>query len=204
MASNESCFLVTLDYFQKPTLGGRPTTKPKEHGTLNDHNHWFILFYSLWGPTCIEIHWINIWLRAQSHMTSHYTWGFVITLHDFGGALGRPLDTFFWALTTSWSRTQGSWLVCEVALRATSHTRPKALDLGNVRALIGRKDGDCPSSLHTRRWRPKGPKKNLWMKSLHGVLHGGLWIRVHGLLKFASGPPPRGGSYENSGKPWIF
>jgi hypothetical protein len=26
------------------------------------------------------------------------------TLHDFGGALGRPLDTFFWALTISWSR----------------------------------------------------------------------------------------------------
>ena len=26
------------------------------------------------------------------------------TLHDFGSVLGRPLDTFFWALTTSWSR----------------------------------------------------------------------------------------------------
>ena len=26
------------------------------------------------------------------------------TLHDFGGVLGRPLDTFFWALTISWSR----------------------------------------------------------------------------------------------------
>ena len=25
-------------------------------------------------------------------------------LHDLGGALGRPLDTFFWALTLSWSR----------------------------------------------------------------------------------------------------
>jgi len=35
------------------------------------------------------------------------------------------------------------------------------------------------------------------MKSLHGVLHGGLWIRVHGLPEFASGPPPRGGPDEN-------
>ena len=61
---------------------------------------------------------------------------------------------------------------CELALRATSHTRLKALDHGNVRALIGRKGGDRPSSLHTRRWRPRGPKKSLWMKSLHGVLHG--------------------------------
>ena len=37
-------------------------------------------------------------------MTSHYTGGFVTTLRDFGGVLGRPLDTFFWALTISWSR----------------------------------------------------------------------------------------------------
>jgi hypothetical protein len=35
--------------------------------------------------------------------------------------------------------------------RAISHTRLKALDHGNVRALIGRKGGDDPSSLHTRR-----------------------------------------------------
>ena len=27
--------------------------------------------------------------------------------HDFGVVLGRPLDTFFWALTTSWSRFLG-------------------------------------------------------------------------------------------------
>ena len=26
------------------------------------------------------------------------------TLHDIGGLLGRPSDTFFWALTISWSR----------------------------------------------------------------------------------------------------
>ena len=31
------------------------------------------------------------------------------------------------------------------------HTRLKAPDHGNVRALIGRKSGDRPSSLHTRR-----------------------------------------------------
>ena len=37
-------------------------------------------------------------------MTSHYTWRSVTTLHDVGGVLGRPSDTFFWALTISWSR----------------------------------------------------------------------------------------------------
>ena len=38
------------------------------------------------------------------HMTSHYTWGPVSTQHDLGGGSGRPLDTFFWALTFWWSR----------------------------------------------------------------------------------------------------
>ena len=37
-------------------------------------------------------------------MTSHYTQGSMTTLHDFGGVLGRPLDTFVWALTIPWSR----------------------------------------------------------------------------------------------------
>ena len=93
-----------LDYFPKPPLGGRPNTKPGDHGTPNAHNRWFILFYHVWGPAWIEIHWNSIWLRARSHMTSHYTWGPVTTLHDFGGVLGWPLDTFFWALAISWSR----------------------------------------------------------------------------------------------------
>ena len=44
-------------------------------------------------------------------------------------------------------------------LRATSHTRLKAHDHCILRSLIGRKDQDQPRSLHTRRWRPKGPKK---------------------------------------------
>ena len=37
-------------------------------------------------------------------MVSHYTWGSVTTLDDFGGMLGQPLDTFFWAFTIWWSR----------------------------------------------------------------------------------------------------
>ena len=94
MASN-GVFHGHLDYFQKPPLGGRPNTKPGDHGTLNAHNRWFILFYYVWGYAWIEIHWNSIWLRTQSHMTSHYTWGSMTTPHDFGGVLGWPLDTFF-------------------------------------------------------------------------------------------------------------
>ena len=93
-----------LTYFQNPLLGGRPNTKPWDHGTPNAHNRWFFLLYHVWGPTWIEIHWNSIRLRTQSHMASHYTWGPVTTSIDFGGVLGRPLDTIFWALTISWSR----------------------------------------------------------------------------------------------------
>ena len=92
-----------LDYFQKSPLGGRSNTKLRDHGTPNAHNRWFILFYHVWGPAWIEIHWKSIWLRAQSHMVSHYSWGSMTILHDFGGVLGWPLDIFFWALTVSWS-----------------------------------------------------------------------------------------------------
>ena len=97
-------FLAHLDCFQKPSLGGRSNTKLVDHGTPYVHNRWFILFYHVWGPTWTKIHWNSIWLRAQSHMTSHYTRGPVTALHDVGGVLGRPLDTFVWALTISWSR----------------------------------------------------------------------------------------------------
>ena len=31
-------FSSHLDYFQKPPLGGRPNTKPGDHGTPNAHN----------------------------------------------------------------------------------------------------------------------------------------------------------------------
>jgi hypothetical protein len=92
-----------LDYFQKPPLGGRPNTKLGDHGILNAHNRWFVLFYYVWGHAWIKFRWNSIWLRPWSHMASHYTWGHVTTLRDFGGDLGRPFDTFFWALTLSWS-----------------------------------------------------------------------------------------------------
>ena len=93
-----------LDYFQKPPLEGRPNTKSGDHGIPYTHSRWFILLYHVWGPAWIEIRWNSIWSRARSHITSHYTWGSVTTLHDLGGVLGWPLETFFWALTILWSR----------------------------------------------------------------------------------------------------
>ena len=66
-----------LDCFQKLFLGGRLNTKLGDRGILNAHNRWCILFYDVWGPAWIDIHWNSIWLRAWSHLTSHYTWGSV-------------------------------------------------------------------------------------------------------------------------------
>ena len=94
----------SLGLFLKPPLGGRLNTKPGDHCTPNTHNRWFILVYHAWELAWIEIRWNSIWLRARSHMASHCTWGSMTTLHDFGGVLWRPLDTFFWALTISWSQ----------------------------------------------------------------------------------------------------
>ena len=103
-ATNSTNLVQYYSLCPEPPLGGRPNTKLGDHDTPNVHNRWFLLFYHAWGPAWIEIYWNRIGLKARSHMTSHYTWGSVTTLYDFGGVLGRPSDTFFWALTISWSR----------------------------------------------------------------------------------------------------
>ena len=82
-----------LDYFQKPPLGGRPNTKPRDHDTLNAHNRWFILFYHVWEPVWIEsikttFGWGpgHIWLHTTlehpwpHYMTSEVCWDDVWTL----------------------------------------------------------------------------------------------------------------------------
>ena len=111
-----------LGLFSKPPLGGRPNTKLWDSGTPYAHNRWFVLFYHVWGPAWTNSHWNNIWLSARSHMTLHYTWESVTTLHDFGGVLGQPLDTSFWALTTLWSRFLGSCMKWPWLERELSHT----------------------------------------------------------------------------------
>jgi hypothetical protein len=65
-----------------------------DHGTPNAHNHFFILLYHVWGPAWIKIHCNSIWLKAWSHITSHYTWGSVTTLHDFTECLGMAFGHF--------------------------------------------------------------------------------------------------------------
>ena len=104
MASNGSCFMVTWTDFENQLLKvgltqNRGTMALRKLTTIS-----LFLFYHVWGSAWIDIHWNGIWLRNLSHMTSHYTWGSVTTPNDFGGVSGWPVDTFFWALTMSWSR----------------------------------------------------------------------------------------------------
>jgi hypothetical protein len=96
-----------LDYYQKPPLGGRLNTKPLgDHNTQIAHNHSFVLFYHVWGPAWIEIHWNSIRFRARP-----VTYGFTLHLRV------RDHNTWFWrcvgtmafghfllALTISWSQ----------------------------------------------------------------------------------------------------
>ena len=39
---------------------------------------------------------------VEGPVTYDFTLHLRTTLRDLGGVLGRPLDTFFWALTISW------------------------------------------------------------------------------------------------------
>ena len=102
MASTGSCFMVTWTIFKNHLLEV-DLTQNRETMSLRTLTTVDLIYY-VWGPAWIEIHQNSLWLRARSHMASQYTWGSMTTLHDVGGVLGRPLDTFFWARTISWSR----------------------------------------------------------------------------------------------------
>jgi hypothetical protein len=103
IASNGSWFMVTWTIFKIHLLEicltqNRETITLRTLTTVD-----LIIFYHVREPAWIGIHWKGIRLRARSHMISHFNWGSVTTLHGFGGDSGQPLDTFFWALTISWS-----------------------------------------------------------------------------------------------------
>jgi hypothetical protein len=94
-----------VDYFFKqPSLRGRPNTITNKPWHSEQSQP---LVYHAWGPTCLNRNSLDQHL-IESPIT-HYTWGSMTTLHDFGGVLGWPLDTsFFWALTIPRSRALGS------------------------------------------------------------------------------------------------
>ena len=97
MASNGSCFMVTWTIFKNHWPHGGQAGLPQNQeimalGMLTTVG--FILIYHVWRPARIEIYWNSIGLRTSSHVTSYYTWGCVITLHDFEDVLGRSFFCF--------------------------------------------------------------------------------------------------------------
>ena len=81
----------------------------------------------------------------------------------------RPLDG---SQGSSPLQDHGSWLMCEVALRPTSHTGLRAGDHYTSTTLIGAKGGVGPSSLSNVLEVPTEYVNARWMQSLHGFLHG--------------------------------
>jgi hypothetical protein len=104
MALSGSWFKVTWTDLKKLSLGGRPNTKPGDHGNPNAHNRWLILFYHVCGPAWIEIDWNSILVEGlitygftlHSRIRDHITW--------FWRCVGTTFGHFLWALTISWSR----------------------------------------------------------------------------------------------------
>jgi hypothetical protein len=75
VASYGSCFMVNWTIFKSHLVEvgltqNRETTTLRNLTTI-DLLHFIMCEDAAW----IEIHESNIWLRAWSHMTSHYTWG---------------------------------------------------------------------------------------------------------------------------------
>ena len=112
MASNGSCFMVNWIIFKNCLL---EVGLIQHQETMTIQTLTTIFFFSLhvWGPPWIEVHWKSIWLRAQLHMTSHYTWG-LVTTHMILEVPWDGLWTLFFGL--SQFHGHGSWLVCEVTL----------------------------------------------------------------------------------------
>jgi hypothetical protein len=103
MASNGSCFMFTRIIFKNHLLE-IGLTQNRETMTLR-----MLTTIDLFLP-CTRTNMNRNSLKehlVEGSVTYDFTlhfWGSVTTLHDFGGVVGWPLDTFFWALTISWSR----------------------------------------------------------------------------------------------------
>ena len=95
-----------LDYFQKPPPGGRPYTKPGDHGTPDVHNHRFVSFYFIMCEGACEWKFTEITFcrGPRSHILHTALEGqrpHLMILEVSWNGLGT---LSFWALTILWSR----------------------------------------------------------------------------------------------------
>ena len=97
MASNGSYFMVTWIVFKNYFLE-IGLTQNQETMALQRSKP---LIYSI--LSCVRTRMNTNSLKYHLVEGSVSYGGSKTTLQDFGGVLGRPLDTFFWTLTISWS-----------------------------------------------------------------------------------------------------
>ena len=92
MASNGSCFMVTWTIFKSHLLEVGLTQNWETIALWNLTTVDFLYFNMYEDLAWIESHRNSIWLRAWSHMTSHYTKGPWPHYMILDVVLGRPLD----------------------------------------------------------------------------------------------------------------
>jgi hypothetical protein len=74
MASNASCFMVTWIIFKNHLLEVGLTQNQETLAFWKLTTTGSFSFYHVWGPSWIDIHWNNIWLRARLHTTLEGPW----------------------------------------------------------------------------------------------------------------------------------
>ena len=111
MASYGACSMVTWTIFRNHLLKVGLTQNQETMTLCTLATIGLFYFIMCEGPTWIEHHSNSIRLRARSHVTSHYTWGSVTTLHDVGGVLGTAFGHFL--LASHNVMVTALWLVCE-------------------------------------------------------------------------------------------
>jgi hypothetical protein len=105
MASNVSCFMVTLIIFKNHLLEVGLTHNRETMALRTFTTVGLFHFHRVRGPRMNRNSWK--WHLVENPVTYDFTLDLRICDHTtwvFAGVFGRLLDTFFWALTISWSR----------------------------------------------------------------------------------------------------
>jgi hypothetical protein len=178
MASNGTCFMVTWIILKNHLLEVGLTQNRGDHGTPNAQNRWFILYYHVWGPACIKIHWegpVTYDFTPHSRVRDHTTWcwrcvgttafghfllgsqNFIVTA--LGSCVKWPLVGPEGTFELGLPRTRRSFGM-RVKLRATSHTsqEPWPTNYESPKESVQRPSQDTSKIMYCGR----GPSSLVW------------------------------------------
>ena len=156
---------VTWVVFKNHFLEVGLTRKSGDHGILNTHNRWFILFYHGWGPAWIEIHWNSLWLRARHiwlHTTLEALWAGSVSLDVCWDGLWT-LSFGLSQVTALGSCVKRPWGPVTIALQVVSMLE-KAEPV-HVRFKL------CLRDQESIKWMQDGCKVFIWIPTWHQMDH---------------------------------